>query len=198
MDPGSEPTVSRRRADLCHVDRHRQHFFASSVGPTKRIPQPHVLPRRRGNDDLRRDASYGGWLDRTAIGFVTVLKPAKLTFESFRAGSQWKYFRLEAAEIEPTGTERAYLTEDGYAEKVYDLSDGRFVSPYAWDNGGYEGDPAAKGAKHIRRYRKGAFVIFSTASPYNRASATYDARHEKMSETDFRTYIQGNADRSIE
>ncbi|MEG3143788.1 protein kinase [Sphingomonas sp. RT2P30] len=131
-------------------------------------------------------------------GFVTVLKPEKLTFESFRAGSQWNYFRLEAAPIEPTGTQRAYLTDNGYAEEIYELSDGRFVSPDAWDNGEYVDDPAARGAKHVRRYRKGAFVIFSTASPYNRTSATYDGRHEKMSEAEFRAYMQANADHAVE
>ena len=130
-------------------------------------------------------------------GFVTVLQPEKLTFESFRAGSQWNYFRLVAAPIDPTGTDRAYLTDDGYAEEIYELSDGRFVSPYAWDKGDYEEDAVAKGAKRVRRYLKGAFVIFSTASPYNRTTATYDARHERMSEAEFRSYMQANADRVV-
>lgn len=131
-------------------------------------------------------------------GFVTTLRPEKLTFESFRAGSQWNYFRLAAAPIEPTGTDGAYLTSDGYAEEIHELNDGRLVSPHSWDNGDYLEDPAAEGAKRVRRYLKGAFVIFSTASPYNRTPETYDARHEKMSEAEFRTYMQVNADRSKE
>jgi serine/threonine-protein kinase len=32
-------------------------------------------------------------------------------------------------------------------------------------------------------------VFFSTSSPYNQDSATYDARHEKMSEAEFKAYM---------
>lgn len=32
-------------------------------------------------------------------------------------------------------------------------------------------------------------VFFSTSSPYNQNSATHDARHEKMSEVEFKDYM---------
>ncbi len=130
-------------------------------------------------------------------GFLTVLKPAKLTFESFGAESHWNYFRLETAPIDPTGTEDAYLPASGYKEVVVEMAPDRYVGPDAWENGELEDDPDAPNARQMSRYLKGSFAIFSTASAYNRRSQTYDARHEKMSETDFRAYMRRNVDASI-
>lgn len=43
---------------------------------------------------------------------VEILKPKKLTYESVGFHPQWNYFRLEAAEIEPTGIETE-MSNDG-------------------------------------------------------------------------------------
>ncbi|MCW0197378.1 protein kinase [Sphingopyxis sp.] len=131
-------------------------------------------------------------------GFLTILKPLKLTFESFAAGSQWNYFRLEATPLAATGTEGAYVRESGYSEEVWELSPGRYAGLDAWDDGEFLDDPDAHGARRLHRMLKGSFVIFSTSSPYNRTSSTYDARHEKMSEIDFREYMQKQANRALE
>lgn len=40
----------------------------------------------------------------------------------------------------------------------------------------------------------GSFVFFGTRSIYNRVSGTYDARHNKMTEDEFRGYIQRSAE----
>ncbi|WP_293920225.1 serine/threonine protein kinase [Sphingobium sp. UBA5915] len=123
-----------------------------------------------------------------------VVKPLKLTFESFGSGSPWSYFRLEADPVSPTGTEGAYLPDSGYKETICEIRPGEYVEIDAWEYGEYEGEPLPTGARPLSRYLKGSFVIFSTRSPYNLDPATYDARHEKFSEDDFRRYIQRQKD----
>lgn len=141
--------------------------------------------------------SHNPELIELRTGFLTIVKPAKLTFESFAAGTQWNYFRLEAATLEPTGVEGAYLHQDGYAEEVWELSPGRFAGIKPWEDGEFTNDPDADNARRLHRVLKGCFVIFSTASPYNRTPETYDARHEKMNEEQFRAYMQRSADHSL-
>ncbi len=121
-------------------------------------------------------------------GFSTVLKPLKLTFESFGAGSEWNYFRLEAAPIPPTGIPPS-VSHDGFSEELCELSPGRYVAFEAWEANKYRGQKLPDDARPIARYLKGSFVIFSTRSPYNLDPSTYDARHNKMSEDEFRSYI---------
>lgn len=123
-----------------------------------------------------------------------VVKPLKLTFESFGSGSSWSYFRLEADPVAPTGTDGAYLPESGYKETVCEISPGEYVAIDAWEYGEYEGELLPSSARLLTRYLKGSFVIFSTRSPYNLDSAAYDARHEKFGEDDFRRYIQRQKD----
>jgi len=124
-----------------------------------------------------------------------VVKPLKLTFESFGPGSPWNYFRLEAQPVSPTGTEGAYLPDSGYKETVCEIRLGEYVSLDAWEYDEHQGEPLPEGAGVISRILKGSFVIFSTRSPYNLDPATYDARHEKLQEEHFRQYIQAQKDR---
>lgn len=120
---------------------------------------------------------------------VEILKPKKLTYESVGFHPQWNYFRLEAAEIEPTGIETE-MSNDGTSEYLLEIEPGRYVEYYHWHNGEYDGEPLPKEARGIGRFLKGSFVLFSKRSIYNRTSDTYDARHNKMSETSFRKHIE--------
>lgn len=135
-------------------------------------------------------------------GFHTVLKPAKLTFESFGIGSEWNYFRLETAPIDPVEADErdeaddSALRRERYAEYLCELTPGEYVDPNAWEYGEYRGERLPPEARPVRRYLKGSFVIFSTRSNYNLDPATYDARHEKMAEAGFRAYIARHAARS--
>jgi len=123
-------------------------------------------------------------------GVCVVLKPSKLTFESFGAGSIWNYFRLEAEAIKASGTEGAYEPDNGYKEVICEITPGSYVGIDAWDDNEYEDEPLPAGAHPLSRYLKGSFVLFSTRSHYNLDSKTYDARHERKGEEAFRTYIQ--------
>lgn len=125
---------------------------------------------------------------------VELLKPAKLTFESFGTDTSWSYFRLEAAPIAPSGIKGA-VCPDGIYEALTEISPGHYA-PYAcWDQNEYNEQPLQKSARPASRYLKGAFVFFSTRSAYNTDPSTYDARHNNMSEEQFRAYIARNAQR---
>lgn len=133
---------------------------------------------------------------RLGTGIPTLLKPRKLSFESFGAGSQFNYFRLEAENIAPTGTLGAHVSQDGYYEDLCAIRPGEYVTPDAWEVNEFRGQPLPKGAEPVSRYLKGSFVIFSTRSPYNQDPSTYDARHEAKGEDGFREYIARNAARA--
>lgn len=130
-------------------------------------------------------------------GISKILRPKKLTFESFGKGSRWNYFRLEAQVVDPSGTEGGHHQAEGYSEALCEIRPGEYVTPDAWEYGEFNGRPLPSGAGPVVRYLKGAFVIFSTRSPYNLTPETYDARHEKMGEEEFREYIQRHANRSV-
>lgn len=129
------------------------------------------------------------------VGWRTVVKPKVLYFESFGAGSRWNYFRLEAEEVSPTGTSGSYVSSDGFYEGLCEVRPGEYVSPDAWEYGEHAGRPLPSSAGPVDRYLKGAFVIFSTGSPYNRDLSTYDGRHQKMDAEKFREYIAWNAEK---
>lgn len=125
---------------------------------------------------------------------VDFLRPAKLTFESFGSDMNWSYFRLEAAPVAPSGVEGAISSDQTY-ETLTEISPGRYVPYTCWEYEEYEGNPLPDSARPAGRYISGAFVFFSTRSTYNGDPSTYDARHNTMSEEEFRAYIARNAQR---
>lgn len=123
-----------------------------------------------------------------------ILKPAKLTFESFGSDTRWSYFRLEAAPVSPTGIEDA-LDSDGISEALTEIYPGEYAPYTCWDCKEINGDQLPESARPITRFLKGAFVFFSTRSVYNGDPSTYDARHNTMTEEAFRSYIERNSQR---
>ncbi|MEW4462611.1 protein kinase [Roseibium algicola] len=121
------------------------------------------------------------------MGYVALLKPTKLSYVSFGYDPKWDYLRLEAERVEPTGH---YSTEDGaYFEYLSELQPGQYAHPDVYEYRHDSERVLPAGSRSIVRYLRGSFVFFSTSSPYNQNSATYDARHEKMSEMDFKIYM---------
>jgi serine/threonine protein kinase len=114
-----------------------------------------------------------------------IIKPKKLTYESFGYHPQWNYFRLELEEIEPTHVEGA-VNEECTREALLEIEPGEYVEYYHWDHGEYNGNPLPDTARIVDRFLKGAFVFFSKRSIYNRINETYDGRHNKVSELEFR------------
>lgn len=121
-----------------------------------------------------------------------LLKPAKLTYESFGYDASWNYFRLEVDPVEPTGIPGA-LGHDGISETLTELVPGQYVNYGHWDNNDYRGQRLPDESRPVGRFLKGSFVFFSTRSIYNGDPRTYDARHNAMTEDEFRKYIERNA-----
>lgn len=124
-------------------------------------------------------------------GLYDIIKPHRLIFNSFNASPQWNYFRLEAAELKPSGV---YKYEDESEEELAELEPGRYVSRTYFDQMEYHGEQLPSTARVVTRHLRGAFVIFQKTSIYNRNSRTYDGRHNKMSDEEFRNYIQKQVD----
>ena len=121
-----------------------------------------------------------------------ILKPQKLSFESFGLDPQWNYFRLEAEKIDSTGIKDS-LSHEGTSEYLCEITPGEYISYSHWESNEYNGHDLPDSARAITRFLCGAFVFFSTRSFYNRTSSTYDARHNTMTENKFREYISSNA-----
>ena len=127
-----------------------------------------------------------GCIELDTEGLTAVLKPARLLFESFGADPQWDYFRLETSALEPSGV---YEEASAGGEEVTEIPGVGYVERWHWDENEYEERSLPKGSRVVSRYFGGAFVIFQKTSFYNQISATYDARHDKMSADRFREYI---------
>lgn len=123
-----------------------------------------------------------------------ILKPAKLTYESFGSDTSWSYFRLEVAPVPPTGIKNS-LGIDEISEELTEITPGEYEPYSCWNYNEINGEPLPESARPVSRFLKGAFVFFSTRSAYNVDPSTYDARHNKMTEEEFRSYIERNSSR---
>jgi serine/threonine-protein kinase len=139
-------------------------------------------------------AGEEGFIELHAMG-VSLMKPRKLSFESFGFAAAWNYIRLEADEVDITGVDQVQAGD--YCEYLTEVEPGHYENADRWEyRGELEEDDLPDTARRVTRYLRGSFVIFSTRSAYNLDPATYDARHEKMGEDRFRNYIEKSASSS--
>jgi hypothetical protein len=121
-------------------------------------------------------------------GLINVMYPHSLRFEQISSVPMWSYFRLELDNLEPTNI---YEYSNGDSEELTDLGGvGEYVDRMYWDVNEFEGEKLPIGSRVVTRFFKGAFVIFSKGSVYNKISATYDGRHSKMDAATFKSYIE--------
>lgn len=132
------------------------------------------------------------------FGSIHIIKPKRLLFESFGDDHEWNYFRVEIDFLKMTGVNKdevalSYETEKG-REVISELSPANYFPYEIYENSYYyERDYLfTKFSRHVTRWFKGSFVIFSKRSLYNLTSSTYDGRHNKVSTDEFREYIQNN------
>lgn len=127
-------------------------------------------------------------------GYIEIVKPKRMIYESFSYNHDWNYFRLELDELNPSGVyDKEYYQESDY-EEVSEISPGvyddfnlvEFFTDYA------ESHHLTEYSRHVTRWLKGCFVIFCKRSAYNADSSTYDGRHNKYSTDEFRKYIEEN------
>jgi serine/threonine-protein kinase len=98
-------------------------------------------------------AGEKGFIAMEALG-TSILKPLKLTFESFGLDSHWNYFRLEAEKVAPTG--KYEVDDDDYDEPLTELKPGVYGSPDLWDYQDYDEErKLPKTARPVVRYLKG-------------------------------------------
>lgn len=117
-----------------------------------------------------------------------IVKPKKLIFQRFVEGDlEWAYFFLEADELEPSGV---YEDLSYSEEELVEISPGEYIDRHYWETGHYNGNTLAKSARLVSRHLNGSFAVFSKASLYNANNRTYDGRHNKLKEEEFKNHIQ--------
>ncbi|BCS47354.1 hypothetical protein JUNP479_0008 [Aeromonas jandaei] len=121
---------------------------------------------------------------------VDILKPKKLTYESFGIDPSWDYFRLEAENIQAVEGVDIYK---GISQDMTEVEPGVYAKYQCWDNNLYKGKPLPAAARVITRFMSGSFVFFCTASIYNKlrgAHDPYNGQHNSFTEAEFRNFIK--------
>lgn len=169
------------------TDRHEIVVVLKTIGSIRN--SNHMFyPRGGGLDVEGADISVeDNCIEIDTGGLIDIVKPTRLIFHSFKAEQQWNYFRLETADLKPS---RVYETNDYSDEELCELSPGNYVSRVHWDEGEYREEKLPKSARVVTRHFRGSFVIFQKTSIYNKNSRTYDGRHNKMTDVEFRIHIQ--------
>ncbi len=124
-----------------------------------------------------------------------LLKPKKLTYESFGLDPSWNYFRLEADLISATSIYDG-VSYEGLFQEFTEVNPAEYADLRCWDENEFNGVVLPESSRRISRYIKGSFVFFCTASVYNKLRGKYDAyngQHDSMSESDFRNFIKTGA-----
>lgn len=144
------------------------------------------MPTGGGNDLLDARRSHEDGCIELDFGYVLICKPKRLVFESFDHDEEWNYFRLECEELQPT----PYYSTNGAKEYLTELEPLLYTDANCAEFNDFNGEELAVGARAITRIlSKGSFVIFRKTSTYNNVTSTYDARHNKMTAEEFRSYI---------
>lgn len=127
-----------------------------------------------------------------------IVKPRKLTFEGYSEDPDWNYFRLELDDLQSCGAFTGGVGK--WDEQGTEISPGKYAPPSCWDNNEYRGRPLPAGARPIVRCFRGTFLIVSKTSIYNFATGEldgYDGKHNKMSEGQFRAFMDNYRDAAI-
>lgn len=152
----------------------------------------HLFFPEGGGLDLERvvrSEREPGCVELIAGGIASIVRPARLFFESFDADPQWNYFRLETGGLEPSGVYADIRKRHAY-EELTDVGGHTYADRACWDAGEYNGKRLPRKSRVVLRYFEGAFVVFQKTSIYNKNPSTYDGRHNKVSADEFRAYIQ--------
>lgn len=160
----------------------------------------HTLHPNSGGLDLSGCASSKehGCIELFLIGpnCPEIVKPQKLTFNSFPGVPEWTYFLLETGGIRPSGV-YPNLRPECISEPLTELPDGQYISISNWDGNEYFGNPLPEGSRSVERIFSGSFAIFQKTSPYNGIRTknfnAYNAVHNTKSPTEFRKFCHEGA-----
>lgn len=124
-----------------------------------------------------------------------IVKPKRLLFNSLGGDCSWDYFRLEIEKLDPSGV---YDIDNLDREELTYLSDGTYLDRAYWDLGYYDDgygnrkEFTSKDTVITRYLKEGSFVIVAKTSVYNKIPATYDGRHNRMTDEEFYSYMKRN------
>lgn len=193
------PTSQMTITDRSHIVR-ILHKIGSSEADN------HTFMPAGGGDDLTDSvfSSEDGRIELNFSGNVLIVNPTKLSFHPIGENPEWWYFRLDTSSFnrskvyedqqdEETNTHQLIDESELHwsvhfnGEEVLELTSGEYEDRSLWEEGflGYDEDGRNKNA----RYRSYC-VIFPKYSLYNRNSATYDTRHNKVTNEEFASYIK--------
>lgn len=158
------------------------------------------FPNGGGMDLEKADRAHEDGFIQLDFLSVHIVKPRRLVFHSFKNEPIWNYFRLELDTTEPSGVYIEHAEEvisNGY-ERLSELYPGHYEDFDIVSNRFYyeleAGYEIPEDARTLTRWLNGSFVIFSKRSIYNLINETYDGRHNKMNDLEFREYIKTLSD----
>ena len=129
-----------------------------------------------------------GFIAVHADNSVNIIKPKCLYFESF-PDARWNYFFLEAENVDPIdGLDISASGEQCMVEDYpghYVCADDAVYRVYDYDSG----KPLPENARIVNRFSRGKFLIVIKTAVYNHIQATYDGRHNVMSNEELRAYF---------
>lgn len=122
-------------------------------------------------------------------GYCHLVKPKCLYYEDFGENFTWNYFLLELENAEAI----EYVSDILEYELLVEDYPGSYVSARYHQYGVYDydtGEKLPKGYKVVHRYLRGKLLIVFKRGPYNSITATYDGRHGRFTNEEFRKYIE--------
>ena len=179
-------------------------------------PNHTFMPSGGGLDLVGAHISHeSGLVELNFDGSPKLVKPESLTFYAIGDNPEWWYFRLETSKFSPTKVYDYYKdAEDSEliawsqekqiewsmqfsGEELLEVSPGNYMDRSYWeaynlgeDENGYTIPLPPEARVITRKFNGGAFVIFSKFSLYNSVPSTYDARHNRMNDKEFRQYVE--------
>lgn len=117
-------------------------------------------------------------------GLSSVVRPKQLIFEGIDSDFELNYFRLETGELKPIVIDDNFPIElcfEVLKENYQNYVEGDYPANFSL--------PQAESDNRIKRFFKGAFVIFKKTSIYNQNHSTYDGRHEKWGDKKFKNHV---------
>lgn len=151
------------------------------------------LPTGGGLDleGAQRNVVEPGCIDLIFSSHVQLLRPVRLALEVNRRDHDWSYLWLMSLPLSPSG---AYeYSEASLREELCEVAPGEYRELNIWVEGalGYDeyGDeiPLPSSARRVVRWLgECRFLLVCKASTYNDIPATYDGRHARVSDEEFR------------
>lgn len=140
-------------------------------------------------EDVMPAKEYG-CLEIRVNGVANIVKPKRLTMETFPQDVLWNYCLLELDDLTPDPC----YSPSGKCQSLVEEPSGRYGRPDTFSYGVYDyADPTTKipeGSRLVTRLLGGKMLIVPKSGPYNRILSTTDGRHNQCDTVQFRRYMR--------